>query len=168
MAERWWRVEVDAAGKVVSCAAAEWCEENGSCVIYVRASSKRDAGREAWNEHCRRQQAQRNTRLRKEGKCVGCGRVSDRDGSRCTGCLARERSYKSRKRKKDRGEPVPPKPSRVEALAKGRERDRENAELALLLEVQEAWTANTARTFGQWLSARIARVRADEYQGAAE
>ena len=89
---RWWRLELDAGGKVKSCTPVEHCGAEGEPqFIYVQARDQKEAGRAAWNAYCKIAVQRRRAKLIAEGKCPWCARESDRPrGKRCTVCLGKE------------------------------------------------------------------------------
>ncbi|HKY40688.1 MAG TPA: hypothetical protein VJN18_32355 [Polyangiaceae bacterium] len=161
---RWWRLEVDAKGKVVSCTPVEFAEKDGKSWFYVRARNQEGAGRLAMNAYILARQRIRLKRLKAEGKCV-CGRKNDRPGkTNCTICVAKERDYDARRRARERGEEIP-RPDRRIADAERRatedgefvERAAPTVRLNTLLEVQQAWQdSNTNANFTRWLLDQIA------------
>lgn len=156
---RWWRIEVNATGKVVSCRAVESAGDDDAHVIYVLARDQREAGRHAWNEYCRIRQTKRNARLAAEGKCR-CGRHADRGaGKRCSGCLQLLQRQNERRRARARGEQLPKVDPRATKQER-READETALRLAILMEVLSAWQdAQTNASFTRWLTAQIARLR---------
>lgn len=75
---QWWRVEVNDAGRVVSCTVVEKSEKRTSSVRYVRAETRQQAIDAAERFHERRKAHQRastarlHARRRAEGKCLRC------------------------------------------------------------------------------------------------
>jgi hypothetical protein len=162
---RWWRLELDAKGAVVSCIPCERVEKDGERWIYVQAIDQARAGRAAWNVFCRdRERAQRAARVA-AGKCVVCGKNPNRGSDkRCTECLERARLDDKRRRDKRAGRPVDPPRDRRTVLAERKEREHHavvvNAtpviRLDVLLDVQSAWedAANNG-AFTTWLKRQI-------------
>lgn len=157
-ARRWWRIEVGADGKVVSCRQVEDVDagQNGGGVFYVKALNRADAGRLAWNDYCRRQQQHRHVELKAQGKCPYCGRPNDRTaGKRCSFCLSAESGRKKAKRATARGELVE-LPNRAASIAARANDERRELRLALLGEVREAFEQmSTVGEFARWLAQRI-------------
>ena len=168
MADRksWWRIEVNASGKVVDCRVVEHADADGSHVFYVRASNQKEAGREAWNAYCRAVMRARRVKLKAENKCR-CGRPNDREpGKRCTICLEADKTYGKRARERAAGKKVEPL-NRQDALQRRRAEEQQRAveqtkpsvRLQVLLEVQEAWqNASNNAAFTRWLNAEIEKL----------
>lgn len=162
----WWRLELDAAGKVVSSARVEKCFDGEDGFIYVEAPSLEVAGRKAFNEYYRIKTAARRATLAASGKCR-CGRVNDRahkGKTCCTICSKENRVHAQRTKAKARGESPEPANRLATIAARTEEKRQEilvtaapsDMRLALLLEVRKAWIASpTLRTFGEWLNLQI-------------
>lgn len=165
---RWWRIEVNEDGKVLSCVAVEHVEKNGKLFFYVQAHDQKEAGRIAWNRFCRDIQRVRRVKLAREGKCPWCGRATDREsGKRCSRCLDSDKVYKKRQTAKEAGKVVPPLDRSIAVAArKAEEREatvaaaKPSLRLDVLLEVQQAWQdASTNGLFTRWLNQQIAAAR---------
>lgn len=170
----WWRVELNASGKIVAVRQVEVAESNSKTVVYVRAWHEIDArtvGRQAYNEYMRGAQQRRRERLIAEGKCPWCGNATDRAaGKRCSVCATRDSNYSQRARDKAAGHSVPKLDKRV-AIAERRQ--REDAQVAtravtsaaaairleVLEEVRQAWLNNrTVGAFSAWLNGEIEKA----------
>ncbi len=161
---RWFRLELDSSGKVLSCTAVERAEQNGSSWLYIQASDAKTASRLGMNAYMRDLMRKRRARLDAEGKCRWCGRKGDRGpGKRCTICLPRESHYQQRKRDKAAGKPVPELDRKV-AIAARKAEERAaviasagpSLRLSVLLEVQQAWQdAPTNGAFTAWLARAV-------------
>lgn len=145
----WWRIQVDASGKVVDCREVEQAEVDGADVFFVQARDRAEAGRKAWNAYCRVTGQRRRARLIAEGKCAWCGRINDREQrKRCTICLDADAKRERDSRARARGEDVPP-PNRAASIAARAEEQRQQiraeaataTRVSVLLEVHEAWLA---------------------------
>jgi hypothetical protein len=164
---RWFRLEVDAAGKVLSCVAVERAEHNGRSWVYVQATDERAAHRIGLNAYMRDVMRKRRERLKAEGGCGWCGRKNDREpGKRCSICLAKESGYKQIQRDRAAGKPVA-SPDRKASVA-AREVEKRTAavaaaapslRLSVLLEVQSAWQdCTTNKSFTSWLEQQISKA----------
>jgi len=171
---QWWRVELNANGKITSVRQVEAAETNSKTILYVQAWHEIDArteGRKAMNAYMREAQGRRRERLIAEGKCPWCGGPTDREaGKRCSDCAERDLGYSERRRDKAAGRPVPKLDKRVAIAAR---RERENADvarravadssalarLAVLEEVRQAWLSNrTVGAFSAWLNSEIEKA----------
>lgn len=164
---RWFRIELDDAGRVLSCHAVEAAEQGNRRYVYVEAVDSEHAARLALNAYQRQLMRQRVRRLRDEGKCQ-CGRKNDRaPKSRCTSCHERRASDDARRRARANGEQIPRPDRRIaDALRKATETAQAVAVVApslrldVLVEVQQAWQdASTNGHFTRWLSEQIAAAR---------
>ena len=161
--KRWWRVVLDAQGKVVSVRATDSRHEDPN-VYYVRALNQDDAGRIAFNAYARVRLAARRKQYKAEGRCQ-CGRPRDAETLKCSACLKKERRYHERHAAKARGEEVPPLDRRT-ALRERRESEEADLRLRILREVAGVWQASTTnRAFTRWLEGEIAKL--DKVRGAA-
>lgn len=156
---RWFRLELDHGGNVISCVGVERAEANGRSWLYVQARDEKEAGHKAWNAYCRDRQRVRNATLAAEGKCI-CGRKNDRPGkSRCSVCHARRELHEERRRAKARGEEVAVLDKRVTLAARRVDEQRAvvasaapSLRLAVLQEVLQAWQDEpTNGAFTAWL-----------------
>lgn len=164
---RWFRIELDDAGQVLSCQAVEAAEQGGRRYVYVQAVDPAHAARLALNNYQRDLMRRRVRRLRDEGKCQ-CGRKNDRaPKSRCTVCHDRRASDDERRRARANGEQIPRPDRRIaDALRKASETAEAVAVVApslrldVLIEVQSAWQdAATNGVFTRWLNEQIAAAR---------
>lgn len=165
MAElRWFRLEVDLSGKVISCVDVERAEQGSSSCVYVQAADEAAAHRIGLNAYMREVMRRRRARLKAEGNCGWCGRKSDREpGKRCTRCVARDAEYGKRKNAKAAGKPVAPLDRRVAIAAREAEKRADvvkaaapSLRLDVLLEVQAAWLdLPTNGAFTVWLAKQI-------------
>lgn len=154
----WFRIELNAAGKVVSCRRVDACgDAEAGAVYFLRALSDKDASKKAFNEYHRLRLAARRARYAAEGKCK-CGR--ERDGetedqralAQCQRCLKLEREQKKRRANELRGIPVEP----IDKSARFHER-RADEKLDLLKAVRLQFQRLTMREFGVWLNGEIAK-----------
>jgi hypothetical protein len=155
---RWWRVEVSATGKVLSCVAVESAGDENRW-FYVQAASAELAAKAAINAHCARLLAARRARYRAEGLC-DCGRIRDNTTFvSCARCLERSRIHRLRYESRQRGEDVLPL-DRRKVLLERKEAESASLRLAVLLEVQQAWQdLPTNGSFTRWLTEQIATAR---------
>lgn len=103
---RWWRVEFDETGSVVSCEPVNERGENGKLVAYVQGATKLDARMAcgAWYRHYRAQQAASAKRIREKRKASGicgerlpgCTTRPDTGYVTCRNCRTRKRSATQR------------------------------------------------------------------------
>ncbi len=153
--KQWWRIEVDAAGKVVSCEQVELKERDQACVFFVEAKDRAQAGRRAWNAHCKVVQRRRRAQLHAEGKCPWCARENDRSQGRCSECQKKDALYSRRRNAKARGEEVPDL-DRTVAIAARAHVERKELRLKILTEVSESWARfATHDEFARWLASEI-------------
>lgn len=152
---KWWRIETDAAGKVLSCQEVESVGKDSRRVFFVRGETRDEARRRAWNAYCAVRQRARHVRLIAEGKCPHCGRPNDRQATRCSKCLEQRNARSLRKRAIARGDVVP-MPSRADAVAARANDERRAMRVELLTEVQENFQRfGTVGQFARWLADRI-------------
>jgi hypothetical protein len=105
-AERWWRVEFDEKGSVLSCEPVEERGEDGRLIAYVQGATKLDARMNcgAWYRRYRQQQAESQRRLRArrraEGRCgeglPGCLKDPEPGYVTCRSCRTRKREANKR------------------------------------------------------------------------
>lgn len=153
--KQWWRIQVDGAGKVVSCEPVELKEQDQDLVFYVEAKNRAQAGRRAWNAHCKIVQRRRREQLRKDGKCAWCARANDRPKGRCTDCQKKDAVYGARARAVARGEEVP-ELDRTVSIAARAHAERKEIRLGVLDEVRKAWARfDTYDGFARWLAQEI-------------
>ncbi len=164
---RWFRLEIDSVGKVLSCVAVERAEQRSSCWVYVQATDEAAAHRIGLNAYMRVVMRKRRERLKAEGKCCWCGRKNDREpGKRCTLCLGKDSEYGKRKNARVAGKPVAPLDRRVAIAERKREEQSQvvaavapSLRLAVLEEVQDAWcNTSTNGQFTAWLVKEIERA----------
>lgn len=155
---KWWRLETDEHGKVLSCREVESAGTGSHYVFYVRSETRADARRSAWNAYCKVRQRERHVRLTAEGRCPYCGRGQDREaGKRCSTCLANRNGRNRERRAHARGEVVVLS-TRAEAVAARASEERRVLAVQLLTEVQEQFQcSNTVGQFAQWLRDRLRR-----------
>lgn len=159
---KWWRIETDNDGKVVSCEEVETGGIGAGFVFFVRCPTRYEARQRAWNAYCKIRQRARHERLTAEGKCPHCGRPNDRRASRCSICLEEHNVRSRRKRAIARGEVVAI-PSRAEAVASRASDERRALRLAVLTEVQENFQrSGTVGQFVRWLAERIHQETAEQ------
>lgn len=161
---RWFRLEIDTAGKVVSCVPVERAEQNGRSWVYVQAADAKAAQRAGMNAYMRDVMRVRRAELDRQGKCRWCGRKNDRaQGKRCSICSAKDIAYSQRQRDKAAGKPVPALDRKV-AIAERKNEERSQVvaaaapslRLAVLIEVQCAWEdAPNNGAFTKWLAEQI-------------
>jgi hypothetical protein len=164
---RWWLLQLDAEGKVLSCTSVEQSAANGERWFYVQARDEKAAQRTALNAYMRELQRRRRVELDKAGKCRWCGRKADRGTKRCSICVAKDAVYTQRHNARVRGESVPPLDRRAALAARKTEETTAvvkaaapSLRLDVLLEVQEAWqSAATNGVFTRWLTDQIAAAR---------
>ncbi len=153
--KRWWRIEVDSDGKVVSCEPVELKESDQALIFYVEAKNRAQAGRRAWNAHCKIVQRRRREQLRAEGKCAWCARKNDRSSGRCADCQKKDVEYGRRARAAARGEAVP-ELDRTVSIAARAHAERKELRLGVLNDVREAWVrAENYDEFARWLAEQI-------------
>jgi hypothetical protein len=167
----WWRIEVDADGKVVACVQVAESGDASHDVFYVQAATRSEAGRRAWNAYCKVNQTRRRAKLAAEGKCPWCGEKNDRPkGRRCRACLLRDSKYERdrRARARARGEDVPA-PDRSVAIAARANEERRRIRLTILREVRTAWRdAESTLAFIQWLRDELEQLGEPAQAEAAE
>ncbi|HCG01693.1 MAG TPA: hypothetical protein DEV93_14250 [Chloroflexi bacterium] len=153
---RWWRLELDAKGSVVSCTAVEHRGEAGERqFIYVEAHDQKEAGRLAWNAYCRLAQVRHRAKMTREGKCPWCGRQQDRKaGRRCSVCLAGDRARAATNKAIKAGQNVAA-PDGLVTRAARLERERGEFRLQILGEVRKVAVERTPREFFQWLDEQL-------------
>lgn len=164
-AKHWWRLELDAKGKVLSCVRVEQvvkAETEG--FLYVQATSEKQAGRRAFNEYMRLRTAAQRKKLISEGKCAWCCRKNDREATkRCSRCLTSDLEHCRRYRARRRGEEVEPANKAATIAARAQEQRQSiraeeagKTRLLVLLEVQKTWeNAPSNGRFTAWLQAQI-------------
>lgn len=153
--KQWWRIEVDGAGKVVSCEPVELKESDQALIFYVEAKNRAQAGRRAWNAHCKIVQRRRREQLRAEGKCAWCARKNDRLKGRCTDCQKKDVDYSARARAVARGEDVP-ELDRTVSIAARAHAERKELRLGVLNDVRDAWArSENYDEFARWLAEQI-------------
>ena len=160
MKRSWFRVLVDASGKVVDCkpVAGEGTEAGG--VFFVLAASAAAAAKAANNRHCAALLRARRARYAAEGLCK-CGRARDTPGMlTCSGCRARHKIHDERKAARDRGEEVPPLDRRT-VLLERKQSELSGARMAALIEVQNMYTRLRAKpeAFERWLAGQLEAAR---------
>jgi len=155
----WFRVELTAEGKLVSCVLAEGIRDGSVSVHFIRAHSSSAATECAYLEHNANLLRARRARLAAEGRCR-CGREMDAESplKRCRVCRTKSVADEQRVRIRSKGINVP-KPDRRAALAERRDEDRDAIRRATLAEVRAAWiSARTNELFTKWLTAEIAKL----------
>lgn len=164
MARSWWRIQVSSSGKVVDCRVVEAAETDTDDVFYVRASSRAQAGRKAWNAYTSRMNKRRRASYIAEGRCGYCGRPNDRDeGKRCSVCLKNHVKHRARHEARARGEEVPPPDRAASIAARAHEQKQQiraeaatETRLSVLGEVQQAWQdAPNNAAFTKWLAEQV-------------
>lgn len=164
---RWFKITLDATGKVVSCLEVPGASATGASVVYVQAATAKAAERAALNSYMREVMRRRRAELDKAGKCRWCGRFADRGTKRCSVCLERDSLYSKRHQAKIHGKAVEPLDRRV-ATAERKAAEQQvvvkaaapSLRLDLLIEVQRAWIDNPrVAGFTQWLERQIAAAR---------
>jgi hypothetical protein len=154
---QWWRVEVDGAGKVVSCRAVDAAGAEGSA-YYFEAFSPEQATKQAQKSHDAKLLQARRERYDAEGVCR-CGGKRDRPGFKtCSRCSARHKLHEDRKAAKLRGETVA-KPDRRTVLLERKRSEADDLRLDVLREVQQAWLNNpTVGAFSRWLNGEVEKL----------
>lgn len=159
---RWWRLEYDTEGNLLSKRIAVASHEDTGLVFFVRARNIRHAERLGHRLHMRAVTKARHAEYRRRGLCK-CGRKPDLQGKRqCSLCQKINIEAKKRRRARDRGEETPKQPRRLalDLRAKDDERrirERLRAEVAaevrveVLVEVHDAFMGTPMRLFGKWL-----------------
>jgi hypothetical protein len=159
----WYRVVVDGQGKAVDCRSVgeEGTAELG--VYFELAESPEQAKQQAGRSHAAVLLANRRARYDAEGLCK-CGRKRDRPNPAgglfkvCSGCASRHAVHDERKRKRDRGEVVPPLDRRV-VLQERKQTEAETQRLEVLQECRDAWRSNaTVGGYTRWLENEIAKI----------
>lgn len=158
---QWWRVRLDAEGKIIECAPVDVAGTSAGGVFYVQGLTEQLARKRAYNDYYRLRQRWHRKKLRAEGKC-DCGR--DREDPKfvqCRHCRERGLVYHERKRRRARGENVEPL-SRKESRDARRAEEERQFELAIFEKVQAAWArtlkVGKAKHFTAWLQDQIARL----------
>jgi hypothetical protein len=160
----WWRVTVNAAGKVTDCHKFESSikDSNGLRVFYVEAESKVAAEAEA---HRRYLEAQRTALVARRkshkdaGRCRCGGNLTD-DHLTCQRCRDKYRDYTETAAARKAGAVVAQRPKSA-ACAETRSFRESQTRLEVLREVRAAWLANaTVGKFSKWLSSEIERLEA--------
>jgi hypothetical protein len=153
---RWWRLELDAKGSVLSCTAVEHRGEAGERqFLYVEAYDQKEAGRLAWNAYCRLAQARHRAKMTSEGCCPWCGRKQDRKpGRRCNTCLAGDRARAATNKALKAGQNVPAPDAQV-TRATRLQSERAEYRLQILGEVRKVALERTPRDFLRWLDEEL-------------
>jgi hypothetical protein len=161
--QTWFRVVVDGNGKAVDCRSVG---ESGTAelgVYFVLADSAEQAKKQAGKSHAAKLLAARRARYHAEGLCK-CGRKRDRPNPAgglwqvCSGCVSRHAVHEERKRKRERGETVPPLDRRV-VLQERKQSEAETIRLAVLEEARDAWRKHsTVGGYTRWLENEIAKI----------
>ena len=164
---RWWRLETDSEGKVLSCRLVEGAKSDGEHVFYVKAHDAKEAARRLSNEISRRLLAERRAKYRAEGRCK-CGGWRDRPGfKQCQRCYDLDREHERRYQERRKGKEPPPRDRRL-VLQERKQLEQSaavraaepNIRLAVLQEVSQAWQdATTNGAFTRWLNQQIAEAR---------
>jgi hypothetical protein len=155
----WWRVELSESGKVLKCSEAIEPPVKPGCasIFYVLAVDQAAAERAAFNAYCAANNRRRRARYDAEGKCR-CGRPRDTEFKRCSACLALDREHDERYKARKRGETVPPR-DRLAVDARRKQNEAQQARLAVLREVEQAWLeASTNKLFTAWLKREIEAI----------
>lgn len=146
---KWFRVEVDIEGKVLSARLADPPHEDGGLVFYVQARDLEQAEKKAHARYLYAMTCARRAQYERQGLCR-CGNKRDAGGKRCSWCLGLGRAYKKRK---DAGEAAPP---RREVMAARRDAQDEAIRAETLRQVHRfALIARTMPEFLQWLRAEL-------------
>lgn len=166
---QWFRVVIDHKGKVVSCTPAGPAHDHGLNVFFVFAVDDEQAGKKVFNRYMAQRMRERRARLVSEGKCRWCGRPNDREpGKRCSQCSERDITYSKRWRANERGDEFPPADRHAAVAARNEEKRATilaeaapfDVRLAILLEVQRAWTASANNgIFSAWLAGQIEQIK---------
>lgn len=104
---KWWRVELDSKGAIVSCTAVLGPTKSTRLLTFVQGETKEQASDNAldWHKRFKAQQLaskqRRDARRREAGLCTYCGLVPAREGKKtCGPCSKRkygfERSWRER------------------------------------------------------------------------
>lgn len=158
--ERWWRVEIDAEGRMVKAEPVEAIGANGLGVIYVLAFDIKGARKSAFNEYCALRNKIRRARYHADGKC-GCGRERDLEGRKCSECIRQRQEHKKRSAARARGEEVAPI-DKAETYRKRLIRERGEYRAEVLSEVRTQALRLSPREFYGWLDAEIAAAGGTE------
>lgn len=148
--ERWFRLELDPTGKVVTCQAVERAELAVGDVVYVRARSEEQAIARGLNAYRRVARRRLEAKRRTEGSCPRCGGTLEPGERRCTTCRERARVDRRQERAEARGEAV----ERVEWVPH-REREITAARRDALREAKEVFLAADVDEFLAWLNGEI-------------
>jgi hypothetical protein len=155
----WFRVELNSAGKVVSCTVVSGPTEENNRVFCVQAPDAHAAhviGRAAYTEYCRTKV--RETRARNEANDLcRCGGVrEDPDFKRCRKCRRLDKGSRARYERRLKGEDVPP-PDRFETVAAERDRSKTQLRLEVLREVRRKLVSLRGDTnaLSRWLVQQI-------------
>ncbi len=145
----WYRVTIGETGKPLSIAKCA-APEDEQTVVYVQASSEKDAWGLALAAYNRERVKQQRAQRKAEGRCR-CGRVRDCQWQKCRVCRERENVAK----RESKNQPGPKVRSEEQRIASLKDRHRERrAELRVetLLQVREAWVKSAnLRQFEAWL-----------------
>jgi hypothetical protein len=156
---RWFRVETDSKGRVLSVSLVECAGTDEKRVFYVPAGDEdaaRELGRKAFNAYAAARNRENRARLRAEGRC-DCGRERDLPGKNCSVCLQKSREYDARALARKHGENVPPADWKGSRDAR-RAADAEALRLSVLEEVDQVWRSKGAVGLRIWLRRELARL----------
>lgn len=157
-ARYWWKVVVDADGKVVSCALALEQGEDHNSTFFVSARDTRHAGRLAFNRYMLALTKVRHAQYAREGKCR-CGRLRDVQGHvRCAVCMDANKVYKKRSRARAKGEELPPKAERRDVIAARKDSERAAIRISALEEVNAVWERLGTIGLRDWLRKQIPKA----------
>jgi hypothetical protein len=152
VAEHWWRVELDSAGKVVSATVCPGAGITEGRVVYVCAITQTQAGRIARNTYAREVKRAQRAKYKATGKCR-CGR--DRESiafKQCMVCRARDlQQHRKGPSCGSRDEKA-----RVVSMQATQRDRRQELRLETLLLVREAWSREPNQAaFSAWLAREV-------------
>lgn len=156
----WFRIEFDKSGSVISCTEGEASVKEGRHVVYVEATTKKEALPLAKRYFMRLEKGRaRYASKRAAGVCAMCPFPAVEGKSLCHACAEKQREAVERRKA---GFVRPKKVYESPAQAQQAFENQTSAayrELRVLEEVMQAW--NTERSdFGNWLRWRMRQVKA--------
>jgi hypothetical protein len=155
----WFRVTVDASGKVTDCrpVASKGNAEGG--VFFFAAKTAAAASKLAANTHARLLLAARRARYREEGKCKCGGERDEAEFLTCSRCRSNAKVHEARKGLRKAGIEPPPL-DRREALAERKQLEHQSVRFAVLVEVQATLERcrKDPKSFERWLAGQIEKL----------
>jgi hypothetical protein len=151
---RWFRVELNSHGLVISCEPVEEAQRSSGSVVYLRALSRDRAIEKAAKAHIAHGQKELRAQRKRDAVCIQCGRALDPEStSLCPVHLEHQRVRTENYRARKRGVEVP---ASVRAPLRS-EQERRDLSLAVLVQVRNAWRHKSEAQFGKWLNEMIGR-----------